>query len=393
MVRPINTEEIKNICEEVALNNGGLLYLRGHRDRIKEEYSASDASGRKYKSKISQSHIQEVLVSWVEESSVRHIRDEEVFFVNPFGSKENESQRLYNILTDIFEKQRYVSTKELEDHFRSSNIEIAEDDVEEYISVLESRDLVEAVRGATTFYKPDDELEENYDFLSLEDSLENASKSDGCLTHSQLEEFLGISVVDEIKNDLISNEGALIELEDKYLVNTDECKDQYIDSLAGSELRRDIELEFENNHYALPKNEIKYLVESHFKSKVDLTKIDANQELVNQSVNNIIESFNTNETYVTDEHDNRVKIYELNEDNKFNDNILNESQTIIQDVEAEIGNGSVGSFQYVVDNKIKPKIGQYTTNPEIDDHISKKILNKAEELLDESDSIPATKEL
>lgn len=395
MVLPVNTEVLDKVCMEVALDNGGLLYLRGHRDRIQEEYSASEKVKKlsKYKSKVSQEDIKNHLIDWSDGKDLKHIRDEQLFFFNPFESKSDKSNQLYDVLTDIFNNQRYISSKELESKFRSASIEIAEDDVPEYISVLTKRDLVEVVDGVTTFYKPGSQLKEDNDFSNLEEQLSSAADTNGCITHSDLEDFLGIAVVDEILDDLVLNEEVLLELENKYLINTEECRRNYIQSLSDSNLRRKVKKHFKDNSYAASKKEIKELVDNHLQSELDLSKLTASDNLVSQAVNSLISSFETNEVSITNDDGSRIEIYELQEDNKFDDNVRSEAQDIINKVEGEIKRESPGSFNYIIENKVEPKIEQYSNIHYIDQHITEKIQEAAKEELDNSEKIPVNKEL
>ncbi|MFC7058510.1 hypothetical protein [Halovenus salina] len=83
MVRPVSTEVLQDICEEIARENYGFVYLADHKSEIKEQYEQAE-TGFKYTNSLSLSNIKSGMQEIADDdfNSFERLRGD-AYFVNP----------------------------------------------------------------------------------------------------------------------------------------------------------------------------------------------------------------------------------------------------------------------------------------------------------------------
>ncbi|MFB6125381.1 MAG: hypothetical protein ABEJ59_05420 [Halanaeroarchaeum sp.] len=106
---PVEEDVLEDVCESIARDNYGFLYVSDHKDEIKSGYESAD-TGLLKASSVSVSDLREALVSLANDEyrDLEQIRDG-VFYFDPFGATSLEG--ITEELTHLF-SQRLVVTAE-----------------------------------------------------------------------------------------------------------------------------------------------------------------------------------------------------------------------------------------------------------------------------------------
>lgn len=385
MVLPVNRDVLKSAIRDEARSNAGFLYITSDESikSIKQSYADSDETGLSSinAGSVSRDQIQSQLESMTTGSDVEMIRDGTVYFFNPFRLPGDESNALFETLTNVFEEKRYFTRRDLVEHLRKADIHIAEDDIGDFIHELKSRDLLTKLVGQTAYYRPGEELRENTELKSRSEIIENEADSDGCITHTDLEKVLDIDrITKEIKQDLTEDD-VLYELEDKYLVNSETSKDAFVEHFVENKLGRPVRESFKSSDWVKTETEFEQDLENQIKANSNVLSV-VNEEDLFYDLKSEVES-------ELDLESEKVRISRgqqtiFKESDKFEDLVQEEATAIEKQVEEEVDNSDPPSMGTALEGIEIPRYGSDSITNE---YVREKVLGQAREQIDENDEI------
>ena len=257
-VLPVDEEALQEICEDIARDNYGFLYIAEHRDTIKHQYENAN-TGRLNTSSLSRSELRETLDELATESyaDFEKIRDG-VYYFDPFT--QYNDQRIKDELTRIFSNRIVVTDETLRERFS-----LALDDLDFFVDQLtaENRQYLRRIAaGKQDYYTVGPRLKEHADDVGLESKL-SADASRGKISHRDLETVINISATTDVIR-FLEREGYIVDLGGEYLVKS--ALDEYGRSVA-EEIKSDIESELAASEHVMRESEFRQLVENYIRER------------------------------------------------------------------------------------------------------------------------------
>lgn len=263
MVRPVSTEVLQDICEEIAMDNYGFVYLNDHKSEIKEQYKQTE-TGIKYTSSLSLSDIKEGMQSIADDefNSLERLRGDS-YFLNPFENP--RGQQIGDELESLFTTTLVLHKKRLESQF-----DIAPTDADFFANKLIDEGYITRIPAGERDYfvggpKLKDETSRD---ISLETQLKNRSDTEGKLSHRELEEIIDVAATENVISYLSQNE-FIIDLDGEYLVQA--ALDEFAESLR-ERIEDDVAEEFQESDYVLHAPEFDQVVENKINEHSDILK-------------------------------------------------------------------------------------------------------------------------
>lgn len=263
MIRSVDTERLQDICEDIAINNYGFIYLADHKDEIKEQYEQSD-TGLKHKNSLSLSNLREGMQTIGEDdfNSFERLRSD-AYFLNPF--ERPEGQRITEELESLFTQDIVLHKKRLESRFN-----IAPTDVDFFAQKLADEGYITKIPAGEREYfvgGPGLKDETSRD-VGLAAQLKNKANAEGKISHRELEEIIDVAATSNVISYLSQNE-YIIDLDGEYLVQ--EALDEFAASLA-ERIADPVLEEFEEADYVLHSSEFSQVVENKVNEATDILK-------------------------------------------------------------------------------------------------------------------------
>ncbi len=385
MVRSVDTEALKNAIQGEAKQNAGFLYMQDQDTvgGIRERYENSEeTSGLLIKSSVSEENIRSRLSSLAESKHyITAVRDEDVYFLDPFKLPGNESSSLKNILERLFRTQRYHTQTSIVDYLREADIRIAEDDLPLFVREMKRRDLLREVGVTTAYYDPGSSLAENSDLQELSVILESDAGRDGCLTVSGIGAALDIDTVDEdILTDLTERVGALFELEDAFLVNTDKALNQYVSQAVNQGLAREFEEALRSNDWVMIDDRLETILRREVSSA--LSAVDNEQDMFYDLKSAVIDAIGVKERTVEIEGE-PVKLYERPDE--IQSLVNSEAERIRSDVAQKVDNDNPESMSFVLQEYAT--FNAYGSDERINTYVHDRIETAARNAIDADEDI------
>jgi hypothetical protein len=265
-------EPLRDIAEDIALDNYGFLYVEDHKDIIKPRYeeevidgdSLSDSIMKSVgKGSVSGQDIKQTLrtVAKGDISSLQRLRNG-VYFTDPFNDRD-ASAAITQKLTNIFEYQSIVVTE----HELVSQFDIAPNDAEFFTQKLEEQNFVQGiVAGERSYYTIGPRLKDEADSDAGVGVRLQENATEGIISHADLESVIDVAATEDVIR-YLEKEDFIISLDDEYLVR------DAIDDFGGSaalEIRETVEEEFTDSGYILPDGEFEQLLESELRERFDV---------------------------------------------------------------------------------------------------------------------------
>lgn len=263
MVRPVSTEVLQGICEDVAMENYGFVYLSDHKGEIKESYEQTE-TGFKYKSSLSLSDIKEGMQEIADDefNSFERLRGDS-YFLNPFENP--RGQRIGDELESLFTTNLVLHKKRLESKF-----DIAPTDVDYFArKLIEEGYITRIPAGERDYFVGGPKLkDETSRDISLEAQLKNRSDAEGKLSHRELEEIIDVAATENVI-DYLSQNDFIIDLDGEYLVQA--ALDEFAEALA-ARIEDSVAEEFQESEYVLHKPEFDQVVENKINESTNILK-------------------------------------------------------------------------------------------------------------------------
>lgn len=263
MIRPVNTEVLQNICEEIAEENYGFVYLNDHRSVIKERYEQKDLS-LKYKSSLSLSDLNNGMeeVAENEFNSFQRLRGD-AYFLNPFNQQ--FGREIGDELERLLVGSPVLHKKDVESQFN-----IAPADVDFFVEKLVGKDLLERLeaRDRDYFVGGVNMTNDTSRNVSLESQLKARSDHEGKLSHRELEEIIDVAATNNVIDHLSRNDH-IIDIDGEYLVQA--ALDEFAESIA-ERIEDDVAKEFTQSDYVLDAPEFSQVVENKISEHSDILK-------------------------------------------------------------------------------------------------------------------------
>ena len=261
MVRPVDTELLQDICEDIALDNYGFLYVSDHKAEIQDQYEQGETSLTN-KGSVSLGDIKESLSEIAERqtNSFERLRGD-AYFLNPFEKRQGRA--IGDELQSLFTADLVVNANKLESRFH-----IAPTDVDFFARQLIHEDYVERIpAGERDYFVSGPKLkDETSGEVSLDAQLKGKADTEGKISHRELEEIIDVAATSNVIN-YLSQHDFIIDLEDEYLV--EEALEEYVDSVA-TEIQEAVAEEFEAADYVLHDPEFEQIIENIINDRRDI---------------------------------------------------------------------------------------------------------------------------
>lgn len=283
MVRPISTEALQEICEDIAQQNYGFVYIPEHKKEIKERYEQTD-NGIKYKSSLELSDIKNGMQKIADDdfNSFQRLRGDS-FFINPLEKK--WGQKVSEELEEMFAGDIVLHKKRLESKF-----DIAPTDVDFFAQKLIDEEYITRVpAGERDYFVGGPELkDESKRDVGLDAQLKSRANPEGKLSHRELEEIIDVAATENVI-DYLSQNDFIIDLDGEYLVQA--ALDEFSESQA-ERIEEDVAEEFQESHYVLHEREFKQVVENKLNERSDILKQarSVRRELLERTENALTDS-------------------------------------------------------------------------------------------------------
>lgn len=385
MVRSVDTEALKNAIQGEAKQNAGFLYIQDQEtvSGIRERYENSEkTNGLRTKSSVSEDNIRSRLSSLAESKHyITAVREEDVYFLDPFKLPGDESSSLKTILEQLFRTQRYHTQTSIVDYLRGADIRIAEDDLPLFVREMKRRKLLREVGGATAYYRPGSSLAENSDLEELSVILESDAGRDGCLTVSGIGAALDIDTVDEdILTDLTERVDALFELEDAFLVNTEKALNQYVSQAVNQGLAREFEEALRSNDWVMTDDRLETVLRREASSV--LSAVDNDKDMFYDLKSAVIDAVGVEKRTVEIEG-KPVKLYERPDE--IQSLVNSEAERIRSDVAQKVDNDNPESMSFVVQEYAT--FNTYGSDKRINTYVHERIETAARDAIDADEDI------
>src|SRR6056297_452698 len=144
-LRPVDTDVMEDVCDSIARENYGFIYIRDDKQEIQTAYKQVDTGALKT-SELSVSDIRKGLseIAANDLTDFDQLRDG-VFYIDQFGSVGDEE--ITNELTMLFSQKLVVTGERLRSVFS-----LAIDDLEFFVDELESRGYLRRIRAGQNDY-------------------------------------------------------------------------------------------------------------------------------------------------------------------------------------------------------------------------------------------------
>lgn len=260
-LRPIDTDVLEDICNSIARENYGFIYVTDDKNEVKAAYEQAN-TGRLNASTLSISDIRKGLseIAGNELTDFEQIRDG-VFYCDQFGAVGNEE--ITDELTMLFSQKLVVTGERLRSAFS-----LAIDDLEFFVDELESRDYLRRIRaGQNDYYTIGTKLKERAgaDEVGLDSQLAHDAVA-GRISHSKLEDAIDVSATTDVIR-YLENQDLIVDLDGEYLVMS--LLDEYAQHLAG-EIEETVEAELETAKYVLQRGEYDEVIKNGIRSHSDI---------------------------------------------------------------------------------------------------------------------------
>lgn len=263
MVRPVSTEELQDVCEDIAMENYGFVYLGNHKSEIKETYEQRE-TGFKYKSSLSLSDLKKGMQAIADDEFNSFVRLRgDSYFMNPF--EKPGGQRVGEELESLFTTELVLHKKRFESKF-----DIAPTDIDFFAEkLLEEEYITRIPAGERDYFVSGPKLkDETYRDVGLDAQLTNRSDSEGKLSHRELEEIIDVAATENVIDYLSQNE-YIIDLDGEYLVQA--ALDTFAASLA-ERIEDPVVEEFEEADYSLHDPEFERVIENKISESTDILR-------------------------------------------------------------------------------------------------------------------------
>lgn len=263
MVRPVSTEVLQDICEEIARENYGFVYLADHKSEIKEGYEQAE-TGFKYTNSLSLSNIKSGMQEIADDefNSFERLRGD-AYFLNPLDR--GWGQRIGDELESLFTTNLVLHKKRLEKKF-----DIAPNDVDYFARKLsESGYIARIPAGERDYFVGGSELkDETSRDIGLDAQLKSRADAEGKLSHRELEEIIDVAATENVI-DYLSQNDFIIDLDGEYLVQA--ALDEFAHSLA-DRISDQVTEEFQESEYVLHKPEFEQVIENKINESTTILK-------------------------------------------------------------------------------------------------------------------------
>lgn len=260
---PVENDVLEDVCESIARENYGFLYVSDHKKEIKSAYESADTGLLKARS-VSASDLREALSSLANDEfrDLEQIRDG-VFYFDPFGATSNEA--ITDELTHLFSQRLVVTAETVRSRFS-----LAIDDIDFFVDELVDRDYVRRIRaGKKDYYTIGPGLKEHADDVGLDARLQSEA-SHGKISHSDLESVIDVAATTDVIR-YLDREGYIVDLDGEYLV--EEAIDEYGQYL-GKKIEDTVTDVFADSGHVLREDEFEQVLENECENHVDLTRIN-----------------------------------------------------------------------------------------------------------------------
>lgn len=262
MLRSLDSDILRRICVDIALENYGFIYLNDHETEIKSRYVSEDDRKLNFGS-LSRQELREGIRELAsEQPHVTELREGSAFYFDPFA--ERQGGRVITTLTDVvFDQALVVNTQTIRSEFN-----LAPSDVDFFAKELIDHKYLERVAGEYFTVGPglEDETEGQ---MSVANKLLRGAKRgrrDGMVSHSDLERVINVAATQDVIDHLVDND-FVVDLDDKYLVMG--AIDQFGEHMAEESVEAIVE-EFEASGDAMTEAEFEQVIENEIKARSDV---------------------------------------------------------------------------------------------------------------------------
>ncbi|MCQ4332337.1 hypothetical protein KM295_02305 [Natronomonas sp. F2-12] len=362
-LRPVDTDTLEDVCESIARENYGFIYIAEDKNEIKNAYEGRDTSLLKA-DELSTSDIRKGLseIAADDFTDFDQIRDG-VFYIDQFGAVGNEE--ITNELTMLFSQQIVVTGERLRSVFS-----LAIDDLEFFVDELESRGYLRRIRaGQNDYYTIGPKLKERADDVGLDSKLAQDAVN-GKISHSDLESVIDVSATTDVIR-YLENEDLIIDLDGEYLVNS--LLEEYGQHLA-DEIDEAVGSEFETATYILQEDEFEQVVENEIRDRFDVLSRarEVEREIIKQTKSALEDRLDV-------ETDRTIAIQK----EEFRQHTEAEARRILEDVQAEVDTepGKIDGWVEAAEEHFE-EIRVSNTNA-VNDHIREEIEQRYKEIVND----------
>lgn len=385
MVRSVHDETLKNAIHDVAQQNAGFLYVRDEAtvERINEYYGEREETDQlTVKSSVKQSDIRSKMQSLAEDTHyTAPVREDDVFFVDPFKLPTEESSALKSILERLFRRQRYHTQTSIVDFLQEEDIRIAEDDLSLFVREMKQRDLLEEVGQQTTYYRPGAALTENSNLVDISVVLGRRAGEDGCLTMNDIGNALEIETVDrEIRRDLTEQTDALVELDEAFLVNSDSAVQKYVTKSVERGLGREVEEKLRSNDWVMTEEMLDSTIRSQ--SETLLNAVENESDVFYDLRAELVDAVGLEKSTIEID-ESRFVVYEHT--TELESLITDEAERIRSDVERQVDNDNPVSMPTAMEEYAD--FSKYGLDERVDTYVRERVFDAAREAIDADDEI------
>lgn len=256
---PVDKDVLEDVCQRIARDNYGFIYVSDHKAEIKSGYESGD-TGTLNARTLSSSDMRKALdeLAADEFGDLEQLRDG-VYYVDPFGMKGNRD--ITEELTNLFGQRLVVTGETLRSRFS-----LAIDDIDFFVDELVDRDYLRRITAGTRdYYTIGPALKEHADDVGLDARLQREA-SHGKIAHGDLESVIDVAATSDVIR-YLDREGYVVDLDGEYLV--EEAIDEYGRYLA-ERIEDSVEREFADSSHVLQLAEFEQVVENEIESRFDV---------------------------------------------------------------------------------------------------------------------------
>lgn len=224
MIRPVDTEELEDICRDIALQNYGFLYVNEHKGEIQSEYESADKGVTKAGT-VSASDLKESLREIANDdfSEFQRLRNG-VYFYDPLGLPEGKS--VSDDLSSVFRSHLVIDKQTFESVF-----DIAPKDVDFLANHLEQHAYLERITtGKRDYYVSGTKLKENTSRDTSVSARLSGEASGGTVSQSDLEDVIDVAATDDVIR-YLEDQDFILDIGEEYIVQSE--MDAYARHLIG----------------------------------------------------------------------------------------------------------------------------------------------------------------
>lgn len=311
---PVDKDVLEDVCQNIARENYGFVYVSDHKKKIKSGYENGD-TGTLNASSLSLSDMREAIEELAadEFTELERLRDG-VYYVDPFGMKGH--RKITDKLTDLFGQQLVVTGETLRSRFS-----LAIDDIDFFVDELAERNYVRRITaGQRDYYTIGPALKEHADDVGLDSRLKREATT-GKIAHSDLENVIDVAATSDVIR-YLDREGYIVDLDGEYLVQ--DAIDEYGAFLA-REIEQQVEEEFSDSTYLLPEDEFGVIVENEIEGRFE---VFSKAQRVRREILNEVETTLTERLEL--EYDREIVVAE-----PFDDLVEERARRILEEIKNE----------------------------------------------------------